>query len=187
MKSLSRLFSLLTIILFAASFISVTSAVGGESFVPPVPDKTKILPDNDGGPDGCDSSRFKCVMGGEAVLDKQTGLVWTKNASHANKKISWEKAVVYCQNFSLGNQKDWRLPTKEELITLLDTSRSHPALPEGNPFIDVREDGKGSSYWTNTELEGDNNYAWIISTSFGQVMDSHKLMDNSVWPVRDGE
>jgi hypothetical protein len=46
--------------------------LGGETYTPAPPDKNKTLPANDGGPDGCNSSRFKCVMGGEAVLDKQT-------------------------------------------------------------------------------------------------------------------
>ena len=182
----SKSLPLLFIVSFAFLFCIAIDTANGESFVPPPPD-SKTLPANDGGPDGCDSSRFKCVMEGEAVLDKQTGIIWTQNASHANKKISWQEAVEYCQNYELGRQKDWRLPTKEELIALLDTSRSHPALPEGHPFIDVRPDGKGSSYWTNTEFEGDDKYAWIISTSAGQVMESHKLMDNSVWPVRDSK
>jgi hypothetical protein len=60
-----------------------------------------------------------------------------------------------------------------------------PALPEGHPFINLREVGKGSSYWTSTEYEGNNKNAWIVSTHAGEGMDSHKLLDNSMWPVRD--
>jgi hypothetical protein len=50
--------------LFAILFFLSVNDLGGESFVPPSPDKNKTLPANDGGPDGCNSSRFKCVMGG---------------------------------------------------------------------------------------------------------------------------
>jgi hypothetical protein len=59
-------------ILFTILFFLRVNVLGGETYTPAPPDKNKTLPANDGGPDGCNSSRFKCVMGGEAVLDKQT-------------------------------------------------------------------------------------------------------------------
>ena len=81
MRLTTVLFSALSlwIILFGtviANDFALTPQVGWtgpESFIPPVPDKSKTLPANDGKSDGCDSSRFKCVMGGEAVLDKKAG------------------------------------------------------------------------------------------------------------------
>ena len=188
-------FSILFMVLFAASFISGKSAVGGESFIPPVPDKTKILPANNGGPDGCDSSRFKCVIGGEAILDNQTGLVWARDAQILGKKVSWEEAVNYCESMDLGGKKGWRLPTRDELIALLDTSQSEPALPEGHPFLKIKDlataTGSGRSggyqYWTSTIFEDDNERVWMVSFKAGYVMDSLKLLDLTIWPVRDGE
>ena len=37
------------------------------------------------------------------------------------------------------------------------------------------------------EYAGDNKSAWIIALNSGKVMESLKLFDIHVWPVRDGE
>jgi hypothetical protein len=179
----------LTLIIFLAVMVFFEKTASGEKFFPPVADKSKVLPANDGGPDGCDSSRFKCVMGGAAVLDKQTGLIWAKNTEILDKGVPWEEAVNLCQNVEIGGQKGWRLPTRDELITLLDTSTSAPALPEGHPFTKLREfeyGGKGDyDYWASTEYEGNSNNVWVVHLSVGRVSDELKIFDHLIWPVRD--
>ena len=193
MKSLLRSFPKLLMVFLALSFLLVTSAGGGEEFIAPVPDKSKTMPANDGGPDGCDSSRFKCVMGGEAVLDNQTGLVWVRDAQFVGKKVSWEDAVKIVESTNLGGKKGWRLPTRDELITLLDTSQSEPALPKGHPFLNIKDLATASgmsggyNYWSSTDFEDGSKSAWVVSFYVGKVYDSLKLMDATFWPVRDGE
>ena len=54
-------------------------------------------------------------MGSEAVLDKQTGLAWARNADIAGKKMSWKDAKKFCQDIEIGNRKGWRLPTKKQM------------------------------------------------------------------------
>ena len=167
-------------------FLITSNTAYGDDFTPPPPDKTKTLPADDGGPHGCDSSRFKCVMGGAAVQDKQTGLIWLRDTRFDNKKIPWQKATDFCQSFELGDKKDWRLPTRDELINLLDTSKWFPALPEGQPFK-LRDAAykDGGGYWTSTDYEGDSNYAWRITMDKGRVGKSHRLMGAGIWPVHD--
>jgi hypothetical protein len=170
--------------LFAILFFLSVNDLGGESFVPPSPDKNKTLPANDGGPDGCNSSRFKCVMGGEGVLDKQTGLTWARNGDLAGGKKPFQEAVKFCQDLEIGNRKSWRLPTKEEFITILDTSRSNPALPDGHPFKKVV--GPYDGYWTSTTYEGDSSSVWGVVIGYGKVTDNLKLFDSHIWPVLGG-
>ena len=67
---------ILSIIFFAYILLLGTTFTNGETYIPPVPEPNKTVRANDGGPDGCGSSRFECVMRGEAILDKQTGLTW---------------------------------------------------------------------------------------------------------------
>jgi len=177
--------SLALIIVFAMSFLVVSSTASGEEFLPPVPD-SNTLSANDGGTDGCDSSRFKCVMEGKAVLDKQTGLTWARNANISEKALPYEESVKLCQDVEIGGKKGWRLPTKDELISLLDTSRSGPALPEGHPFTNVLVNAGNCDYWTCSECEGDSKSAWMVRMTSGKVMDSYKILNAGLWPVRDG-
>jgi len=175
----------LAMILFTILFFLRVNVLGGEGFVPPPPDKNKTLPANDGGPDGCNSSRFKCVMGGEGVLDKQTGLTWARNVDLAGGTKPWQEAVKFCQDLEIGTRKGWRLPTKEELITILDTSRSDPALPDGHPFENYGGANK-ASYWTGTTYEGNSNSAYSIYLHYGRFNDDLKLFDLRIWPVLGG-
>ncbi len=182
MKKKKKSILVLPMILFTMLFFLGVNVVSGESYIPAVPDKNKTLPANDGGSDGCNSSRFKCVMGGEGVLDKQTGLTWARNAYISKKRVPWQEAMKFCQDLEIGNQKGWRLPTKEEMITLLDTSQSDPALPDGHPF--KKSAGLGwRGYWTSTEYEGDSSRAWYVYMNFGTVSEDLKVFDYNIWPV----
>jgi hypothetical protein len=190
MKKQKKSILVLAIVLFTILFFFRLNVLGGEGFAPPPPDKNKTLPANDGEPDGCSSSRFKCVMGGEAVLDKQTGLTWARNVNIANVAKPWQEAVKFCQNLEIGNQKGWRLPTKEELITVLDTSQGGPALPDGHPFKAKKDVGSGSKWravWTGTTYEGNSNSAYYVSIHRGRVEDELKLFDFRIWPVLGGK
>ncbi len=128
------------------------------------------------------SERFVLVMGGAAVLDKETGLTWAKDANLAGLK-TWQSAIDYCANLSLGGRKGWRLPRREDLASLIDPSQSDPALPVGHPFINVQS----NIYWSSTEYESDSRFAWYVRTGDGQV--DHLLSKGGscpVWPVRGG-
>lgn len=158
-----KLLPILLIVSLMLPILVVINNANGDTFTPPPPDKTKTLPADDGGPDGCDSSRFKCVMNGAAVQDKQTELIWVRDTRCDNKKVPWQEAGDFCQSFELGDKNDWRLPTRDGLITLLDTSKWFPALQEGQPFK-LRDAAykDGGGYWTSTEYEGDSEYAWRV-------------------------
>ncbi|MBI3353871.1 MAG: DUF1566 domain-containing protein [Nitrospirae bacterium] len=56
------------------------------------------------------------------VTDKEAGLMWTRDANIAEKCMNWYDALKFIKQ--LNKQKyagynDWRLPTKEELQTLV--------------------------------------------------------------------
>ncbi len=129
------------------------------------------------------SERFELVMNNEAVLDKETGLVWARNAD-LDWKRKWLGAINYCGNLTLCDRKGWRLPTREELTSLLDMSISGaPKLSSGHPFVNVQSD----YYWSSTENKGDSTYACCVRMTNGLVsIVGNKDYDYYMWPVRGG-
>ena len=118
----------------------------------------------------------------EAVLDRKTGLVWERspNTSFAN----WSGAQQHCDVLALGNHKDWRLPTIQELASLVDRSvpSPGPTLPPGHPFT-----VNTAFYWSATTDISNNANAWGVGFDIGDVGSGGKNAIDYVWCVRDGE
>ncbi len=132
----------------------------------------------------CDTTacpRFELVMGGAAVLDHETGLVWEQSPSSTT--YAWINAVLVCQNENIGNRKGWRLPTVEELASLVDPTRSNPALPAGHPFTNV----ESYYYWSATTNAAATTFAWHVLFYDGNVGFDGKAGSFYVWCVRGGQ
>jgi hypothetical protein len=56
--------------------------------------------------------------GDGTVTDTKTGLMWS--AKDNGIHINWTNARSYCQSYSGGDHKDWRMPTLAELKTLYE-------------------------------------------------------------------
>lgn len=96
------------------------------------------------------SERFELVLDGEAVLDKQTGLIWERSPDTTER--NWPSACDCCSAKEVGGRKGWRLPTVEELGSIVDKSQGPPTLPSGHPFSNVQSD----YYWsTSVEIYGE--------------------------------
>jgi hypothetical protein len=96
--------------------------------------------------DGTACPRFTLVMGGYAVLDKETGLVWEQQSPGEGEMV-WVSAVVHCYSKGAGGRMGFRLPTIEELTSLVDPQvTSGLCLPIGHPFSNVQS----GFYWSST-------------------------------------
>src|SRR4029450_13632773 len=62
----------------------------------------------------------------EAVLDRETGLVWEQSPSSTG--VSWLGAHTSCLVLNKGGRKGWRIPTAQELVSLVDPTATNPAL-----------------------------------------------------------
>ena len=129
------------------------------------------------------AERFVLVMGGAAVLDKNTGLVWEQ--SPLTTTHTWTGARFECTGRTVGGQKGWRLPSVHELASLVDPTNpgGNPDLPAGHPFSNVQS----SLYWSASTSVDDPTLAWRVSFISGSVSASFKSLNLFVWCVRGGQ
>src|SRR3989441_208036 len=156
---------------------NLSTGGGDQSGLPPTWDK--VLP-ADNNVDPCNSSRFKCVMGGAAVRDNETGLVWEKEPSPTLQ--IWPNARGFCATKTVGGRKGWRLSSIEELASLIDPSvpSPGPTLPPGHPFLNVQQD----AYWAATTDANISTNAWGGDFNNGSVNAFIKTFTLLVWCVR---
>ena len=126
------------------------------------------------------SPRFTLVVGGSAVEDKQTGLVWEQEPDRFHG--TWTEAAAHCREKVADGQSGWRIPAVKELSTLMDSSQRDPALPAGHPFSNV----KSAIYWTGTPSATDDMVAWHVSFFTGEAVTDQKSQTRRAWCVREG-
>jgi hypothetical protein len=118
----------------------------------------------------------------EAVLDRETGLVWER--SPGVTPVLYNGARFLCSGTKVGNRMGWRLPTLHELTSLIDPSVSF--LPAGHPFSNVQP----AEYWSVT--------ANVLLPGFGFVFEffgTNEVFNRKrdtvekahVWCVRGGQ
>lgn len=114
-----------------------------------------------------DPKRFKKSRG--IVKDSITGLDWLPSS---DKYMTYQEAVEYCEKLGA------RLPTVQELFSLVDYSKREPAI-NTNIFPDT----KSSYYWTSTEYKG-YSWRWVVGFRDGFVGNDDEGGVNYVRPVR---
>ena len=91
------------------------------------------------------------------ITDNVTDLMW-QQADGGEMTI--ENAIIYCDNLVLGGFSDWRLPTKQESMSILNLDKNNPAL--------------NTVYFTNTNAE----YWWTSTVNYANP--------NSIWITNAG-
>ena len=134
--------------------------------------------------------------GDGTVKDNLTGLDWLQDVNCPGMQMGWQAALTWvestlnagstaCTNYTAGTFSDWRLPNIRELSSLVDFSRSSPALPAGHPFVNVQL----AFYWSSTSNVSTPGNAFSLNLWSGRTSDSgdKDSFSDSIWPVRGGQ
>jgi hypothetical protein len=110
------------------------------------------------------------------------GKEWQREVVRGQNRNNWEGSKVYCQELVLGGHSDWRLPTKDELKSLVVCTNGHPVPLDDThgcnddgysddfvrPTMDASLLGPSSFYWSSTGYNADNS--WMVSFYFGYAV-----------------
>jgi len=112
---------------------------------------------------------------GETVLDQVTGLEWQKDPP--DQTFVWDAGLSYCEELSVGDNDDFRLPTRIELMSIMDFTNSGAKFA---PSAFAGADGgfyKTASDWILTiEQRGagaGRDYAWAFNMSDGILSNAY--------------
>lgn len=112
------------------------------------------------------------------VIDNVTGLMWQRQDDNVTR--DWAAVWTYCAGLTLATFTDWRLPTKQELQTLIDYGRSNPAI-DSIAFPGT----EASGYWSSTsDASGGGLYSWVVNFSNGYVNSYNEYNNSSSYYVR---
>lgn len=191
----------------ALALTALTGVVHGGSLDPPASPRSTMqslddipgswsrkLNSTTGDSAGCGSERFQCVLYvlegcnpfctpvAKAVLDRETGLVWERTPSLTAVLAGWANAVSDCTTLSLAGRRGWRLPSIEELQSIVDETSG---LPPGNPFT-----LPPALYWSSTSDVVSAGSALGLRTSgalpFGVFTAAKTSSTFKAWCVRGG-
>jgi hypothetical protein len=122
------------------------------------------------------------------VIDDISGLMWQDDyADNGNiKESDWIRAIEYCENLTLGNYNDWRLPNIRELGSIVDYAKYDPAINE--VFQNMAQgDYYGIKYWTSTTSQSYTSQAWYVDFKNGIRNEYSKSTKLHVRCVRSGQ
>ncbi len=119
----------------------------------------------------------------DEVMDRLTGLIWCRNANLAEFPLTWQEALDFVANMNREQrfgQRDWRMPNRRELRSLLSLQTKLPALPEQHPFIEVFN----GWYWSSTTAAISTSHAWYVALDGARMFYGGKDQSFMLWPVR---
>ena len=123
--------------------------------------------------------RAEFTRHGKTVKDSVTSLEWQDSYNSEDiKKATWSEALIYCDELILDNKSDWRVPSLNELESIVDYNKYNPAT--SHIFQHIVTD----AYWSSTTDGLDSFKAWYVYFKYGDDGWSDKKYKGRVRCVR---
>lgn len=127
--------------------------------------------------------------GNGTVTDGKTNLIWQKcsaGLSGTNCETgsastqNWQTALTTCNGLSLAG-KAWRLPSTNELLSIVDMNKASPAIDTAFFPATVAD-----SYWSSSTYVSSTTLAWLVLFGLGGSSASYKTANFYVRCVSSG-
>ena len=129
---------------------------------------------------------------GDCVLDRLTGLIWTRNGNLAGP-VTWYEAIDFANNLTRCGFSDWHLPNINQMESLVNADEPDPAAwLNAQGFYDVQ-----AYYWSATTYAVYTWEAWYVRIGHGNNYHGDKDVNLKTthgetyflyaWPVHSAE
>jgi len=105
------------------------------------------------------------------IIDNVTALMW--QSPGAPTTMSQSDASAYCEGLGLAGHDDWRLPTKIELLSIVDYYKFNPAISA------IFQATQAADYWTSTVRSG--RIFWYVNFNDGAADYYYHVVDDLLW------
>lgn len=133
-------------------------------------------------------------ISGLTLTDNVSGLMWLLNGNQPHRAFSWDDAFTYieqCNQERFAGYRDWRVPSRTELETLVDYVRGlgfDGSVPEKTVASGLRSIGLANihddGYWSSTVNLYYAAEAWFVNMQNGSADTANKNIYYFVLPVR---
>lgn len=136
------------------------------------------------------SYAVRCVRGDASPLgsfqsgsdgtatDATTGLMWMTSGGN---KSTWSGALTYCNDLSLAGYTDWRLPSMNEVSTIVNYATMSPAL-----YAPLAMSATVTYDWSSTTRNSGPVLAWSHGLNVGTILAQNKGTQLGIRCVRGG-
>ncbi len=104
-------------------------------------------------PEGNFANAFTQPPGKPVIIDEHTGLIWQQGGLELSSIRTMKQAIEQLNIASIGGYKDWRLPTIEEALSLMESTANSkglylaPCFSSEQPFIFTAARRRPTGYW----------------------------------------
>ena len=111
------------------------------------------------------TNNYEVQHNGEVVYDRASGLMWQQSGSDRMAYESTKAYVAQLNSDRFAGYSDWRLPTLEEAMSLMEQEKNSDYV-----YIDSRFDSKQERILTSDMVSASS--AWVVNFDYGHCFNS---------------